>query len=227
MYLPETNVLVTRFLSGQGVGEVVDFMPVQNRAGSPPRHEIIRIVRGVRGSVSFRLLCHPAFDYARAAADVDVEGHVAYFSAPGIRMALVSPLELKRTDQGVQVDFVLRPNETATFVLQHLGDSVSGIGTNLQAYGDEALQETIAVWKNWVARCRYKGRWREMVIRSALVLKLLTFAPTGAIVAAATCSLPEEMGGSRNWDYRYTWMRDAAFTIYAFLRLGYTEEATS
>ena len=87
------------------------------------------------------------------------------------------------------------------------------------------LNETIAYWRRWLSRCTYKGRWREMVYRSVLTLKLLTFAPTGAIVAAPTCSLPELIGGSRNWDYRYTWMRDAAFTVYGFMRVGLTEEA--
>ena len=226
MYLPETNVLVTRFLSTEGVGELIDFMPVQNRARGAVRHQIIRIVRGVRGSVPFRLVCRPAFDYARATHEVTLDSGKAVFEGPGIRLALLSPFELAREDSGVRTEFCLRPNESATFVLQELNGDTAEFPDNPSRFGEEALQETIAVWKNWVSRCKYKGRWREMVVRSALVLKLLTFQPTGAIVAAPTCSLPEEIGGGRNWDYRYTWIRDAAFTIYALLRLGYSEEAT-
>src|SRR5262249_16618763 len=91
----------------------------------------------------------------------------------------------------------------------------------------ELFEETIRFWRTWLSKCTYKGRWREIVHRSALALKLLTFDPTGAIVAAPTCSLPEELGGVRNWDYRYTWLRDAPFTVYALLRIGFTEEAAS
>lgn len=227
MYLPETNVLVTRFLGRDGVGEVVDFMPVQNRARAARnrQHEIIRIVHGVRGSVTFRMECMPAFDYGRAEHEVYLEGNRLYFEAPGIRLGLASELPLKREGTGTAIEFTLKPNESAAFILQYLEPEATVV-ENPGPIADRALQETLAVWKNWVSRCRYTGRWREMVIRSALALKLLTFEPTGAIVAAATCSLPEEIGGVRNWDYRYTWTRDAAFTIYAFLRLGYTEEAT-
>ena len=91
----------------------------------------------------------------------------------------------------------------------------------------EAFDRTIEYWRNWLAKSRYQGRWREVVHRSALTLKLLTFLPTGGIVAAPTTSLPEQLGGGRNWDYRYTWIRDAAFSLYALLRLGFTEEAAA
>lgn len=230
MYLPETNILVTRFLSGEGVGEVVDFMPIRN--GRYERHtdgQIVRTAKGVRGTTHFHLECRPAFDYARAPHEVEVQGNRAVFRSPGIQLTLGASVEL-RADAGgaVLADFQLEPNQTATFVLQCCTrPDGPAIPENVEAYGNAALAETIAMWKHWVAKCQYTGRWREMVVRSALALKLLTFAPTGAIVAAPTCSLPEEIGGIRNWDYRYTWIRDAAFTVYALLRLGYTEEASA
>jgi GH15 family glucan-1,4-alpha-glucosidase len=225
MYLPETNVLVTRFLAADGVGEVTDFMPVQDGAGEFPCHQIIRMVKGVRGAVPFRMECRPAFDFARRSHELALGPRRALFSSAGDQLMLLADRVELRGETGAAVaDFVLRPNETAIFVLQH-GKFDSALEADLAGFVARSLEDTIARWKNWVAHCRYAGRWREMLIRSALVLKLLTFRPTGAVVAAATCSLPEEIGGVRNWDYRYTWIRDAAFTIFAFLRLGFYEEA--
>ncbi len=226
MYLPETNVLVTRFLSPEGVGEVVDFMPVSEGAATV-RHQIVRIARGVRGAVHFRMECRPAMDFARQSHELTVDGAAARFTGGGIALSLHSSVPLAGEDGAAAADFVLHPNETAAFVLDYgLEFGHGGLPADLAAFGQAALQETIAYWKKWVSRCGYEGRWREMVIRSALALKLLTYQPSGAIVAAPTCGLPEEIGGVRNWDYRYTWIRDAAFTLYAFLRLGYTEEAS-
>jgi GH15 family glucan-1,4-alpha-glucosidase len=226
MYLPETNVLLTRFLSSEGVGEVVDFMPVRRgrRAGDECLHEIVRIVRAVRGSVHFRLECRPAFDFARKPHETTLKEQGAIFEAPGARLALISPAPLRAQDNGVAAEFVLNPGESTTFVLRYPGSGCTDfLGAPLP--GEEQLAATVEFWRGWLAHSRYQGRWREMVQRSALVLKMLTFEPTGAIVASPTCGLPEEIGGVRNWDYRYTWIRDAAFTIYAFLRLGFTEEA--
>jgi GH15 family glucan-1,4-alpha-glucosidase len=125
----------------------------------------------------------------------------------------------------VTARFALKEGESATFLLQEISEGAA-TGEGLQpAEADLLFEHTVRYWRNWLAHCTYKGRWREMVYRAALVLKLLTYHPTGAIVAAPTCSLPEALGGTRNWDYRYTWIRDAAFTLYAFLRIGFTEEA--
>jgi GH15 family glucan-1,4-alpha-glucosidase len=225
MYLPETNVLVTRFLSNAGVGEIVDFMPAAGKSKTK-RHEIIRIVRGVRGTVPFRMECRPAFDYARVKHQLQIENWRATFSTPDVTMSLEAPFELKGCDGAACAEFTLKPNETATFVLA-FDKNGHDRPEELMEYGRRRLTETISIWKSWVAQCKYAGRWREMVIRSALALKLLTYEPTGAMVAAATGGLPEEIGGVRNWDYRYTWIRDSAFVINAFLRLGYTEEAAS
>ena len=227
MYLPETNVLVTRFLSPEGVGEIVDFMPIhaKRRAATKKRHEIVRIVHGVRGQVSFCAECRPAFNYARASHELTIDRGCAVFQSPEARLSLACPFPFQASAGSAISQFVLGPNESATFLLRFDSDGTD-LPTDVQSFGQDMLQETIAEWKKWVSKCRYQGRWRETVIRSALALKLLTYEPTGAIVAAATCGLPEEIGGVRNWDYRYTWIRDSAFTIYAFLRLGYKEEAS-
>ena len=224
LYLPETNVLITRFLSEEGVGEVIDFMPIVPK-GQPKHHEIIRIVHSVRGTLPCRIDCHPAYDYARARHSTHVCPAGAVFEAPGADFALLSPVPLVKDDGGVHALFELEPGGEAVFSFRC---GPSGEGRSLldaPTDGQEALSSTAMFWRKWLNKGRYEGRWREMIERSALALKLLTFEPTGAIVAAATCSLPEEPGGVRNWDYRYTWIRDAAFTIYAFLRLGYNEEA--
>ena len=226
LYLPETNILITRFLGAEGVGEVVDFMPIVPK-GQEKNHEIIRIVSSVRGTLFCRVDCKPAYDYARAEHRTVLRPEGAVFESAGADFALLSPVPLTQVADGVYGGFVLEPGEQAIFAFRY---GPRGEGRNLLASptdGREALDRTTKFWRKWLNKGRYKGRWREMVERSALVLKLLTFEPTGAIVAAPTCSLPEEIGGVRNWDYRYTWIRDAAFTIYAFLRLGYNEEAAN
>ncbi len=224
LYLPETNVLMTRFLSDEGVGEVLDFMPV-NRRPNGSYHEIVRIAHAVRGSVSFRVECTPAFDYARSDHKTVFDPRGAVFEANGATFALLSPVPIERNERGVTGEFVLEPGEKAVFVFRRANEIQDTDILESRVDGHEAQRSTVKFWREWLARCKYRGRWREVVERSALTLKMLTFEPTGAIVAAPTTSLPEEIGGVRNWDYRYTWIRDAAFTIYAFLRLGYTEEA--
>ena len=224
LYLPETNVLMTRFLSDEGVGEVIDFMPVSRRPGRN-YHEIVRIAHAVRGAVSFRMQCFPACDYARAAHKTVLDPRGAVFETDGEAFALLSRIPLERDGSSVSADFVLQPGEKTVFVFRRAHDAHDSALLEPAIDGQEAQRSTVAFWRNWLGSGKYQGRWREMVERSALVLKMLTFAPTGAIIAAPTTSLPEEIGGVRNWDYRYTWIRDAAFTIYAFLRLGYTEEA--
>lgn len=228
MYLPDTNVLLTRFLSDEGVGEVLDFMPIhrQTLGGSHAvTHQIVRVARAVRGEVHFRMECCPAFDYARADHTIDFHDRGAVFESPELTLAIISRFKLEPFGSGVAADFVLKPGETATFILrQEEGDTGQDL-LEPRLIGEEALSRTINYWKRWLARCTYAGRWREMVHRSALTLKLLTFDPSGAIVAAPTTSLPEQIGGARNWDYRYCWIRDSAFTLYAFLRLGFNHEA--
>ncbi len=225
LYLPETNILITRFLSARGVGEVIDFMPIVPK-GRPKPHEIIRIMQSVRGQLPCRIDCRPACDYARAEHRTEIHAHGAVFEARGAAFSLLSPVPLQRCDGGAQADFMLEPGQQVAFSFRYCGNAArSDALFTAPTDAQEALTRTTKFWRKWLSKGRYEGRWREMVERSALVLKLLTYEPTGAIVAAPTCGLPEELGGTRNWDYRYTWIRDAAFTIYAFLRLGYLEEA--
>jgi GH15 family glucan-1,4-alpha-glucosidase len=222
-YWPDTNILITRFLHGDGVGEIEDYMPIRG-AGAVP-NELVRRVRVVRGRLPFRLDCRPAFDYARAAHETHVCERGARFDSRGLSLHLAAPVPLRADGNGVTADFALGEGETATFVLCSLGSDELPACCPGATEAEDIFRDTVAYWRRWLSKCTYTGRWREMVHRSALTLKLLSFEPTGAIVAALTCSLPESIGRERNWDYRYTWIRDAAFTLYGLLRIGFTEEA--
>ncbi len=225
LYWPDTNVLVTRFLSADGVAELIDYMPV----GVPRRrergfHGLIRRVRAVRGELQFKMECSPAFNYARDSHQTQiVEGGAKFFSKR-LNLALAATVPLRPTESGVTAEFTLSEGECTSFELHALETESQKVGLSDEEATD-LFHDTIQYWRTWLSRCTYHGRWREMVNRSALVLKLMTYAPTGAIVASPTCSLPESIGGGRNWDYRYTWIRDSAFTLYALLRIGFTEEA--
>jgi GH15 family glucan-1,4-alpha-glucosidase len=225
-YWPETNVLITRFLTPHGAAELTDFMPVgANPSGGPKRRQVMRRITAVRGSIHFRMECQPAFNYAQDKHETTIVDGGATFQSESLTLGLATTMSLRQAGTGVVSEFSLDEGQTAIFVLSELtrGD---GCGICLSAQEIESLfRDTVQYWRRWLSQCRYKGRWREMIHRSALALKLLTFEPTGAIVAAPTCSLPEGIGGERNWDYRYTWIRDSAFTVYAFLRLGFTHEA--
>jgi GH15 family glucan-1,4-alpha-glucosidase len=225
LYWPDTNVLVTRFLSPSGVGEIEDFMPAGIQEAPEWHNQIVRRVKVARGSMDMELVCEPAFDYARASAQVHLVREGAVFEGPGLTLGLATRVPLEATARGVRARFTLKEGEKATFVLREMARGRGCGAAPSERQSAELFESTVRFWRRWLSACSYKGRWREVVHRSALVLKLLTFEPTGAIVAAPTCSLPEEIGGVRNWDYRYTWIRDAAFTLYALLRIGFTEEA--
>ncbi len=225
LYWPDTNVLVTRFLCEDGVGEIEDFMPA-GIVGAPEWHDqVVRRVSVARGTVELAVNCEPAFDYGRIRPRVEITPTGAVFEGPDLTLGLTTTCPLQLTPHGVEARLVMREGESATFVLRRVPRGQGcGVPPTTQEAG-ELFEATVEFWRRWLSRCTYRGRWREIVNRSALVLKLLTYEPTGAIVAAPTCSLPEELGGVRNWDYRYTWIRDAAFTVYALLRIGFTEEA--
>ena len=225
LYFPDTNVLITRFLSADGVGEIADFMPVYPARPEAPTHQLIRQVKVVRGTMSFRLYCQPAFDYARAPHDLEILPGGAIFHSEALHLGLATTLPLQRCADAVTATFSLRAGQIATLVLSEGEPGQPSLTCVSEAEAEQVFANTVNFWHRWLSKCTYRGRWREMVNRSALVLKLLTFAPTGAIVAAPTCSLPEGIGGVRNWDYRYTWIRDASFTLYGFMRVGFTEEA--
>jgi GH15 family glucan-1,4-alpha-glucosidase len=223
LYFPDTSVLITRFLAEQGVAEVIDFMPISGQ-GRVGESRLVRTVLGVRGHMPMCIEVEPAFEYARRGHEAHEHEHGVLFRSQRQSLALSSRVPLQVRDGGAYGDFTLGPDERTTFVL----DAVHGEETP-RAYSEEEMREsfnaTVDFWRRWLRRCGYAGRWRETVNRSALTLKLLTYQPSGAIVAAPTTSLPEQLGGGRNWDYRFTWIRDAAFTIFALLRLGFTEEA--
>jgi GH15 family glucan-1,4-alpha-glucosidase len=225
-YLPETNILITRFFTLDGVGEVTDFMPIQPATEHTTRHRIIRAVRVVRGQLAFELICRPAFNYARDEHTVQLSQRGAAFRSADLNLGLFSSVPLKEDGhRGVAATFSLQQDQWAYFLLESTGDQASEPPHLSHAGYQQILLDTKNYWRTWLAQCRYQGRWREMVQRSALALKLLTYAPTGAIVAASTTSLPESMGGERNWDYRYTWLRDSALTIHSLLLLGFHQEA--
>ncbi len=225
LYWPDTNVLLTRFFTPDGVAEVTDFMPIGVSTADLGTHVIVRRIRVARGAVKFRAECRPALDYARARHTLDVAPGRAVFSAGEMSFSLVTPIPLERADgDGVTATFLLEEGQSAIFVFgQYIPEVTCPVAITRRA--DELFESTVQYWRRWLRKSTYTGRWREVVHRSALVLKLLTYEPTGAIVAAPTCSLPEVIGGRRNWDYRYSWVRDAAFTVYGFMRIGFTDEA--
>ncbi len=225
-YWPSTNILVTRFSHEDGITEIEDFMPVGFAPDSLSYHQIHRRVRCVRGPVRLLVQCRPAFDYGRQPHLLQLVSGGAKFHANNSRFSLATDLPLQQDDLGgVTAEFVLEEGQSKTFIFQHDGESAPPSTPVSEREAKEPFERTVKFWQDWLARCTYRGRWRERVERSALALKLLTFEPTGAIVAAPTTSLPEVLGGSRNWDYRFTWIRDAAFSVYALVRLGFTEEA--
>ncbi len=223
-YFPDTNVLITRFFTEDGVGEVQDFMPVDGGSVETERHRLMRRVVCVRGSIPFRTRVAPRFDYGAQPHTVRRVGEVAVFDSPKLSLGLTATVPLEADDQDVHAEFKLAEGESAVFALDQVGGEVTPRRC-ARTEAEEQFNSTVAYWRHWLSASKYRGRWREMVHRSALTLKLLTYAPTGAIVAAPTTSLPEQLGGERNWDYRYVWVRDAAFCVYALLRLGFTGEA--
>jgi GH15 family glucan-1,4-alpha-glucosidase len=224
LYLPDTNILMTRFQGAEAVGEVIDFMVPATSSSSQVRDLLVRQARAVRGRATFELACHPAFDYGRAPHTVRlVTGVGAVFESAAGRCVLRTDVALKIEESGVAATFTLEEGDSVDIQLEWNGE----VRPLAEGETQELFTRTSEFWQNWVSQSRYRGRWREMVQRSALVLKLLVYHPTGALVAAPTTSLPEQLGGGRNWDYRYSWLRDAAFTIYALMRLGFLEEAAS
>ncbi|MFI1093273.1 glycoside hydrolase family 15 protein [Streptomyces sp. NPDC020917] len=226
-YFPDTNVLITRILTEEGVSEIQDFMPVTTDVGPAAQavgHRLIRRVLCVRGSMSFRAAVAPRFGYGTVEHTVHSIANGVCFESADLSLALTSSARLEHDGRDVTARFTLSQGQSTIFVLDCLDGRIPQPMCSI-GQAEELANGTVAFWRHWIGQSRYRGRWREMVHRSALTLKLLTHAPTGAMVAAPTTSLPERIGGTRNWDYRYLWVRDAAFCVYALLRLGFTSEA--
>jgi GH15 family glucan-1,4-alpha-glucosidase len=224
IYLPETNVLLTRFLSREGVAEVLDFMPIED--ASETRHDLVRDVRVIRGRMTVEVDCRPAFDYARREHEIEPAKGGVIFRSAGTALNLASDVPLEEgPGRSVRGRFELKTGESASFVLQLLEEGEGPREVLKRAECQDLLQQTMDYWRRWIAGSAYRGRWRDMVNRSTLALKLMTYEPTGALVTAPTMGLPQTIGGAQNRDYRYTWLRDAAFTMFVLLRIGFKDEA--
>jgi GH15 family glucan-1,4-alpha-glucosidase len=225
MYLPNTAVLVTRFLSEGGVAEVADFMPISNPCVATERHRLVRQITGIRGSVKLKVRVEPRPDYGRTElATVVHENGVVFEGGPKLSLSSTWPLKVE-DDGDVTTQFTIHAGQIGALVLES-GHTAKPIMIGQRPLA-KMFEATVDYWRRWLGAGTYRGRWREAVERSAMVLKLMQYAPSGALVAAPTAGLPEQIGGERNWDYRYTWIRDAAFSVGALLRLGYHDEAQS
>jgi len=231
MYLSNSNILLTRFLSPDGVVEVCDFMPISLESGRDqvePVHQLIRRAKCVRGEVKFQMAFDPRLDYGRVKQQVKLLSEKEALFIPDCGERSISPIRLRAEvplviRQGrVESEFVLSAGQSALFILEGDEDAPHAIDPHRVS---EEFKATLNFWQSWIAQSTYRGRWREIVDRSALVLKLLVSQRHGSIVAAPTFGLPEVIGAGRNWDYRYTWIRDASFTLYALSRLGFHSES--
>jgi GH15 family glucan-1,4-alpha-glucosidase len=222
IYVPDTNVLTTRWMAAAGSVEIVDMMPHPDARVHPERRArcLIRRVTVTRGTVAFTAHCRPRFDYAREVPQATAVDEGVRFAGRDLTLRLYASVPLTCGDGAAEADFTLSRGEGAWFVLGE-----DALRRPDEATVDAEIAATTAAWRRWLSRASYRGRWREEVLRSALALKLLTSNRHGSIAAAATFSLPEAVGAGRNWDYRATWIRDASFTVYAFMRLGFIDEA--
>jgi GH15 family glucan-1,4-alpha-glucosidase len=220
-YWDNTLILETRFETADGVVELVDFMPPRGNAS-----DVVRLVRGVRGRVRMHMQLVLRFGFG---ADIPwvkkTEDGSALLAISGQDMTVLrTPVETRGEDLTTVADFEVGEGDTVPFVLTY-GPSHLPVPKPINP--DYALKDTEAFWSEWCGRCTYKGEHRDLVLRSLITLKAQTYAPTGGIVAAPTTSLPEKLGGARNWDYRFCWLRDATFTLLALINSGYTEEASA
>ncbi|MFF3686280.1 glycoside hydrolase family 15 protein [Streptomyces sp. NPDC002187] len=232
LYLPDTAILVTRFMTEAGAGEVVDFMPVTGQTATA-RHQLVRMLRCVRGTMTFEVDIAPRFDYGRKPHKLHITEHGAVFASQDLELTVhpVREPEDERLvntltgDRDLHFSLTLQAGQQRGLVLE---SSADGPPHEIRlAQFEKLFDETVQYWRSWLGQSRYTGRWREAVERSAVTLKLMTYAPSGALVAAPTTGLPEQVGGERNWDYRFAWIRDSSFSVYALLGLGFKEEATA
>jgi len=216
-YRDGTLVLETEFETGSGTVAVIDYMPIRSQVA-----DVVRIVEGRRGQVPMRMELVMRFDYGSIVPWVQqVDGGISAIAGPD-RLRLITPVTLKGEDFKTVAAFTVSEGQRVPFTLTWF-PSHHDPPEDLDP--EESLKWTTTWWREWSGRCQSNGRWHEPVRRSLITLKALTYAPTGGIVAAPTTSLPERIGGIRNWDYRYCWVRDATFTLYALVNAGYVEEA--
>ena len=231
-YLPGTNVLETLFETDTGIAKLTDFMPVHSHSGpSKPfeigsRQQLMRILECVSGSVRFMVECYPRFDYGTIIPHANLDGPhkgVAHGGADALSVYCSAPM--READNGFQSEGLLRTGEKLRVAVAYQSRFSHSVEAVDERDIEQKLNETVRFWLEWSAICTYHGEYQDDVLRSALAIKALTYAPSGALVAAATTSLPEATGGSRNWDYRFTWIRDATFALYSLSILGYRAEA--
>lgn len=226
IYVPDTNVLLTRFLAEDGIAEISNYLVCDETDGE---QALVRRVKAVHGKIHFDVTFAPRFNYARSDHQVHREKGAILFAsegADGLVLRLRADVPLKVRNGDAVASFELKAGEHATFVME-AADHSSDSPACAEDYASTSFKRTCNFWRSWIDRCSYRGRWRGMVHRSALALKLLASREFGSIIAAPCFGLPNEIGGERNWDYRYTWLRDASFTTYALMRLGYMGEATA
>jgi GH15 family glucan-1,4-alpha-glucosidase len=231
-YIEGTNVLETAFETATSRAVLTDFMPVTAHVEHPSprdlrtRRQIARILRCERGDLEFEMRCEPRFDYGAILPHADLAGEYRGLAHGGRdALSIYCSVPMRDTGAGFIADGTLFEGGSLAVAVTYEGDIVDDIEAVDDAELTARLDETVRFWQEWSAACTYKGEYREDVLRAALTLKALIYAPTGAMVAAPTTSLPETVGGTRNWDYRYTWIRDATFAMYALNVLGYREEA--
>jgi GH15 family glucan-1,4-alpha-glucosidase len=232
-YVENTNVLATVFSSDAGRFRLTDLMPVERLSETHAREDIassyrvLRLIEGLDGEAEVEVSFRPTFDYARAEASYDVRDGFVVARAGREVLVLSCAGKLERDASGaLTCRFKISAGERRWVCLTYLADAGRAPVALPEADADAELRRTLRYWREWSATCTYQGPYEPLVRRSALVLKLLTYEPTGALVAAPTTSLPEEVGGVRNWDYRFTWLRDSSLIIYSLQLLGYHEEAT-
>jgi len=228
LYLPGTAVLLTRFFSDDGIAEITDYMPVKGMDENSIC-AIVRRIKTIRGNVSYKINCAPRFDYAKATHEIEKTAkndlRFTAINDGDTMVRLIADFPLKFAEQDGYAEITIKEGEEQWIVLESVRKGETDNLKDIEFYKNCTYQETVEYWKGWSSKSTYKGRWPDLVSRSAITLKLLTSASHGSMVAAATFSIPETLDGDRNWDYRFTWIRDAAFTMYAFLRLGFREEA--
>jgi GH15 family glucan-1,4-alpha-glucosidase len=234
MYFPDSAALITRFMTDSGVAEVTDFMPPITSPTATDRHQLVRMLRCVRGQVTMQIDIEPRFDYGRKPHKLSLTDSGGVFKSEDMELTFHAVREPDDRRLYELIGGGANPDDVHLRLTLDAGQ-VRGLVMESAAHGSpreirpgeiqKVFDDTVRFWRGWLEGSTYTGRWREAVNRSAVTLKLMTYLPSGGLVAAPTAALPEQVGGERNWDYRYTWVRDASFSVYALLGLGFTEEA--